>query len=56
MNGADQPDEHHPPAPWQRIPTMASSGLELFVDSEEGREGAAAFADKRPPDFARHVR
>lgn len=38
------------------LANMASSGLELFADSDEGREGAAAFADKRPPDFARHLR
>ncbi len=32
---------------------LAFDGLELFVQSEEGREGAAAFAEKRPPDFGR---
>ncbi len=32
---------------------LAFDGLELFVDSEEGREGAEAFAQKRPPDFGR---
>ena len=32
---------------------LAGSGLELFVDTPEGREGAAAFAEKRPPDFNR---
>jgi naphthoate synthase len=32
---------------------LAFDGLELFVDSEEGKEGAAAFAEKRAPDFSR---
>lgn len=31
---------------------MAAAGLETFLESEEAREGAAAFAEKRPPDFA----
>jgi 2-ketocyclohexanecarboxyl-CoA hydrolase len=31
---------------------MAAAGLKVYVDSEEAREGAAAFADKRIPDFA----
>jgi naphthoate synthase len=35
---------------------MASSGLDLFVNTPEGAEGAAAFAEKRPPDFAAHMR
>ena len=30
---------------------LAFDGLELFADSDEGREGAQAFAEKRPPDF-----
>ncbi|MDQ3112587.1 MAG: enoyl-CoA hydratase-related protein [Actinomycetota bacterium] len=30
---------------------LAFDGLELFADSDEGREGAQAFAQKRPPDF-----
>ena len=34
---------------------MASSGLDLFVRTPEGAEGAAAFAEKRPPDFAAHM-
>ncbi|MET0190703.1 naphthoate synthase [Pseudonocardia sediminis] len=34
------------------IGAMAGSGLALFVESEEGREGAAAFAEKRPVDFS----
>src|SRR3954463_12302274 len=32
---------------------LAFSGLELFVDSDEAREGVAAFGEKRRPDFAR---
>ena len=32
---------------------LAFSGLHEFVDSEEAREGIAAFNEKRPPDFAR---
>ena len=32
---------------------LAFSGLDLFVDSEEAREGVAAFGEKRRPDFAR---
>ena len=31
---------------------LAFSGLELFVESGEAREGVAAFTEKRPPDFA----
>ncbi len=31
---------------------IAFSGLNLFVESEEAREGVAAFAAKRRPDFA----
>jgi dihydroxynaphthoic acid synthetase len=30
---------------------LAFDGLELFTESEEGKEGARAFAEKRPPDF-----
>lgn len=30
---------------------VAFDGLELFVDTEEGQEGARAFAEKRQPDF-----
>ena len=32
---------------------LAFDGLELFAASEEGMEGAQAFAEKRPPDFRR---
>ena len=31
---------------------LAFSGLGLFVESDEAREGVAAFSEKRPPDFA----
>lgn len=34
------------------IGNVAFAGLDLFVHSEEGQEGAAAFAQKRPPDFS----
>jgi 2-ketocyclohexanecarboxyl-CoA hydrolase len=30
---------------------LAFTGLEQFVDTPEGREGAEAFTEKRPPDF-----
>jgi dihydroxynaphthoic acid synthetase len=33
------------------IQLMAGAGLKLYVDSDEAREGAAAFAEKRPADF-----
>jgi 1,4-dihydroxy-2-naphthoyl-CoA synthase len=32
---------------------MATTGLGLLVDTDEGREGATAFAEKRAPDFGR---
>ncbi len=35
---------------------LAMTALDLFVDSPEGQEGAAAFAQKRPADFAAHAR
>lgn len=35
------------------IGNVAFAGLDLFVHSEEGREGAIAFAEKRGPDFSR---
>jgi 2-ketocyclohexanecarboxyl-CoA hydrolase len=35
------------------IGQLAFSGLGLFVESEEAREGVTAFSEKRDPDFAR---
>jgi dihydroxynaphthoic acid synthetase len=35
------------------ISTLAFDGLELYGHGEEGMEGVAAFAEKRPPDFTR---
>jgi len=32
---------------------LAFDGLELFAHSEEGMEGARAFAERRDPDFSR---
>ncbi|MBD2764906.1 enoyl-CoA hydratase/isomerase family protein [Kocuria sp. cx-455] len=37
------------------LSNLAMSGLDLFTESPEGREGAAAFAEKRMPDFNGHV-
>jgi dihydroxynaphthoic acid synthetase len=34
---------------------LANAGLDLFVTSDEGKEGALAFVEKRPPDFGRYV-
>ncbi len=34
---------------------MAMTALEMFSDSAEGREGANAFTEKRPADFAPYV-
>ncbi len=34
------------------IGNVAFAGLDLFVDTDEAKEGARAFAEKRPPDFA----
>ena len=31
---------------------MAFDGLDLFVETDEAKEGAAAFAEKRPADFS----
>jgi 2-ketocyclohexanecarboxyl-CoA hydrolase len=31
---------------------LAFSGLGLFAETDESREGVEAFADKREPDFA----
>jgi naphthoate synthase len=35
---------------------MAFTALDLLSESPEGREGAAAFAEKRAPDFQPHVK
>jgi dihydroxynaphthoic acid synthetase len=37
------------------LSNLAMSALDLFTASPEGLEGAAAFAEKRKPDFVRHV-
>src|SRR5215212_4415242 len=37
------------------LSNLAMSALDLFTASPEGLEGAAAFAEKRKPDFAAHV-
>lgn len=36
------------------IGNVAFAGLDMFVHSPEGQEGAAAFAEKRPPDFSQY--
>jgi len=35
---------------------LAMAGLDSYAQTDEGKEGAAAFAEKRKPDFARHVK
>jgi naphthoate synthase len=35
---------------------MAFTALDLLSESPEGREGAAAFAENRAPDFRPHVK
>jgi naphthoate synthase len=37
------------------LSNLAMSALDLYAVSPEGMEGATAFAEKRQPDFARHV-
>jgi 2-ketocyclohexanecarboxyl-CoA hydrolase len=37
------------------LSNLAMSALDLFTASPEGAEGAAAFAEKRRPDFGRYV-
>jgi 1,4-dihydroxy-2-naphthoyl-CoA synthase len=37
------------------LSNLAMSALEIFVHTDEGMEGARAFAEKRTPDFARYV-
>jgi dihydroxynaphthoic acid synthetase len=37
------------------ISGIAMSALDLYAVSDEGMEGAHAFAEKRPPEFAKHV-
>ncbi|GAA4283907.1 1,4-dihydroxy-2-naphthoyl-CoA synthase [Brevibacterium daeguense] len=34
---------------------LAMSALDLYTELPEGKEGAAAFAEKRAPEFAKHV-
>lgn len=37
------------------LSNLAMSALDVFSESDEAREGAAAFAEKRKPDFAEHA-
>ena len=34
---------------------LSEDGLNVFLQTDEAKEGAAAFAEKREPDFARHL-
>ena len=36
------------------ISHLAFDGLDHYAKSEEGMEGARAFAEKRPPDFSKY--
>jgi naphthoate synthase len=36
------------------IGQLAFTGLGLYAETEEAREGVTAFNEKRPPDFTRH--
>lgn len=38
------------------LSNLAMSALDLFTKSDEGLEGAKAFAEKRPADFGKYVR
>ncbi|HAM28139.1 MAG TPA: 1,4-dihydroxy-2-naphthoyl-CoA synthase [Microbacteriaceae bacterium] len=38
------------------IANLSRAGVDLYYETEEGREGAKAFAEKREPDFAQYVR
>lgn len=38
------------------IANVSRAGVDLYYETAEGREGAVAFAEKREPDFAQHVR
>ncbi len=33
---------------------MSQAGLDVFAVTDEAKEGAAAFAEKRKPDFTTH--
>jgi 2-ketocyclohexanecarboxyl-CoA hydrolase len=35
---------------------MGMHALSLYYDTEESKEGARAFREKRPPDFRRYAR
>jgi dihydroxynaphthoic acid synthetase len=37
------------------IANISRAGVDLYYETEEGREGAKAFAEKREPDFGRYV-
>ncbi|HCT78820.1 MAG TPA: 1,4-dihydroxy-2-naphthoyl-CoA synthase [Micromonosporaceae bacterium] len=38
------------------LSAMALAGLDVFAGTDEAQEGANAFAEKRPADFARHFK
>ena len=38
------------------LQSLAMAGLESYVQTDEAKEGAAAFAEKRAPDFAKYVK
>ena len=37
------------------LSNLAMSALDVFGETDEAKEGAAAFAEKRKPDFAKHA-